>query len=200
MQYSLVGLFKGPEFRASVPLQTEMEAGGDPTTAYVTAWLSKAHGPVYVMRAKMPTFPDTYAGAETMPDGQVQYWSNTTQGSGPSGELWDGMADFQVPLDEDGYYTMLVSSPEDRPANATDEDGIAWLDWGPGEGLEGDPRNREDFCLLMMRFMACADDWEHSPIKAKPGTEAEVMGPYYPRGYYTTKDEFEANGPRKDLG
>ena len=30
MQYTLVGLFKGPEFRASVPLQTEMVAGEIP--------------------------------------------------------------------------------------------------------------------------------------------------------------------------
>jgi hypothetical protein len=201
MQYSLVGLFKGPEFRARVPLQTNMEAGGDPTTAYLLCWLSKAHGPLYVVRGKMPTFPDTFAGVETMPGGQVQYWSNTTQGSGPSGELWDGIFDMQVPLDEDGCYTTVVCSPEDRPANATEENGISWLDWGPGEGLEDDPRNRTDFALMLMRFMACAEDWEHSPVRATtPGTEAEVMGPYFPRGYYTTREEFEANGPRKDLG
>jgi hypothetical protein len=27
--------------------------------------------------------------------------------------------------------------------------------------------------------------------------EAEVMGPYYPTGYYTTKEAFEADGPKK---
>ena len=49
--------------------------------------------------------------------------------------------------------------------------------------LDDDPRNRTDFGLMIMRFMACAEDWENSPTKATtPGTEAEVMGPYYPRG------------------
>jgi hypothetical protein len=148
----------------------------------------------------MPTFPDTYGGAKVMTDGQVHYWSVATVASGPSGSLWDGVSDLMVPLDEDGSYTIVVSRPEDRPANATDENGVAWIDWGPGEGLDGDPRNRTDFGLLLMRFMACAEDWENSPLKAKtPGTEAEIMGPYYPRGYYTTKAEFEAKGPRKDL-
>jgi hypothetical protein len=27
--------------------------------------------------------------------------------------------------------------------------------------------------------------------------EEAVMGPYYPRGYYTTKAQFEAEGPKK---
>jgi hypothetical protein len=53
--------------------------------------------------------------------------------------------------------------------------------------------------MLLMRFMVCHPDWDHCPGKAanKPGTEEAIMGPYYPKGYYTTKAEFEAEGPRK---
>jgi hypothetical protein len=29
------------------------------------------------------------------------------------------------------FYTIVVSEPEDRPANATLENGVTWLDWGP---------------------------------------------------------------------
>jgi len=90
-----------------------------------------------------------------------------------------------------------VSRPEDRPKNATHENGVAWIDWGPGEGLD-DPRNRKDWGMLIMRFMVPQGDWKYSPAKVtKPGMEPEVMGPYYPRGYYTTKEEFEENGARK---
>jgi hypothetical protein len=114
-----------------------------------------------------------------------------------SGDLWDGVFDMQVPVDKDGYYTIVVSRPEDRPRNATRESGVAWVDWGPGEGLN-DPRNRKDWGMLLMRFMVPHRDWEHSPAKVtKPGMEAAVMGPYYPRGYYTTKERFEAEGVRK---
>ncbi len=91
----------------------------------------------------------------------------------------------------------MVSRPEDRPENATRENGVAWIDWGRGEGLD-DPRNRKDWGMLLMRFMVTHPDWEQSPAKAhQPGTEEAVMGPYYPRGYYTTKAEFEASGPHK---
>ena len=197
MKYSVVGAFQTPEQQANLKLQTEMEGGGDPTTVYMFNYLSRKFGPVYVLRAKLPTFPDTYAGAETMPDGQVKYWSVVNLASAPSGELWDGVFDMQVPLDEEGDYTIVMSRPEDRPRNATRENGVAWIDWGPGEGLD-DPRDRKDWGMLLMRFMVCHPDWQHSPAKARePGTEEAIMGPYYPRGYYTTKADFEAQGPEK---
>ncbi|MEA3412880.1 MAG: hypothetical protein U9R74_15275, partial [Pseudomonadota bacterium] len=194
IKYTVVGAFTPPEEKAKIKLQTEMEGGGDPTTVYMMNFLSRKFGPVYVFRAKMPTFPDTYTGAETMGDGQVKYWSVVTAASVPSGELWDGVYDMQVPLDEDGYYTIVVSRPEDRPENATRENGVVWIDWGPGEGLD-DPRDRKDWGMLLMRFMVCHPDWENSPAKSHvPDTEEAIMGPYYPKGYYTTREEFEAQG------
>lgn len=197
MKYTVAGAFMPPEERAKIKLPTEMEGGGDPTTAYLVTYLSRKFGSVYVFRAKMPTFPDTFAGTKIMPDGQVKYWSVCTMASAPSGELWDGLTDMMLPLDEQRYYTIVVSRPEDRPKNATRENGVAWIDWGPGEGLS-DPRNRTDWGMLLTRFMVCREDWENSPAKAhKPGTEEAVMGPYYPRGYYTTKEQFEAQGPKK---
>jgi hypothetical protein len=102
-----------------------------------------------------------------------------------------------VPLDDQGFYTIVVSRPEDRPKNATTENGDAWIDWGPGERLNN-PRNRTDWGMLLMRFMVSAVDWENNPGKAKkPGTEQAVMGDYYPKGYYATKEQFEAEGPKK---
>jgi hypothetical protein len=194
IKYTLVGAFKTPEQQAQIKLMTEMEGGGDPSTVYMMNFLSRKFGSVYVFRAKMPTFPDTYEGAATMGDGQVKYWSIVTAASAPSGELWDGVYDMQVPLDKDGYYTIVVSRPEDRPINATPENSMVWIDWGPGEGLD-DPRNREDWGMLLMRFMVCSPEWKNSPAKAHKPNEAEaVMGPYYPRGYYTSKAAFEANG------
>jgi hypothetical protein len=191
IKYTVIGAFQPPEERAKLTLQTEMEGGGDPTTVYMVTYLSRRFGPVYVFRARLPTFLDTYAGAKTMPRGQAKYWSVVTVGSAPSGELWDGVFDMMVPLDKDGYYTIVVSRPEDRPRNATREHGITWIDWGPGEGLH-DRRNRTDWGMLLMRFIACDPDWEHSPAKVhKPGMEQAIMGPYYPKGYYTTKEQFE---------
>jgi hypothetical protein len=203
VKYSIVGAFKTPEWEAKVPYDTAIDGGGDPATQYMFVFLSRKFGPVYVMRGKMPTFPNTYAGAggkglEVMPEAQTQYWSLVSCESVPSGQIVDGLTDMQVPLDKDRNYTIVYSRKEDRPANATPENGVAWIEWSPrGEGIDG-PTNRADFGMLMLRIMATNPSWKERPDNiTKPGMEEAVMGPYYPRGYYTTKAEFEASGPKK---
>ncbi len=203
LRYSVVGAFKTPEDRAKIPYAGAMEGGGDPATQYLITYLSRKFGPVYVMRGKMPTFPETYAGAggkglEVMPDAQTQYWSLVSCEAAPSGQIVDGLTDMQVPLDADRNYTIVVSRREDRPKNATIENGVVWMEWSPrGEGIDG-PKNRTDFGMLMLRIMANNPSWAQSPDKVtKPGMEEAVMGPYLPRGEYTDKATFEGSGLRK---
>ncbi len=196
--YSVVGIFKSPEDRAKIRYEGAMEGGGE--GPYLVTYLSRSYGPVYVMKGKMPTFPDTYAGndgkgAATMPAAQTQYWSLVSCESVPSGQVVDGLTDFQVPLDNDRNYTIVVSRPEDRPSNATLENGVAWIKWSPrGEGLD-DPRNRADFGMLILRIMGNDPSWAQRPDTiTAPGTEEVHMGAYCPKGCYTTKEDFEANG------
>jgi len=188
------GSFMPPAERAKIPVPKSTGGGANASTAYLVNFTSRMFGPVYVFRAKMPTFPDTWANAKNMPGGEVQYWSVSTVASFTNGSLWDGVYDMQVPVDKDGYYTIVVSLPEDRPKNATEKDGVAWINWGPGEGID-DPRNRKDWGALLMRFIVPQKDWKYSP--SQPGDLTKVMGPYYPKGYYTTKADFEKNGVRK---
>jgi hypothetical protein len=202
LKFSVAGAFKTPEERAKIPHEGAMEGGGDPTTQYMVTYLSRRFGPVYVIRGKLPTFPDTHAGKggnalAIMSDAQTQYWSIVSCEAPPSGQVLDGLTDMQVPLDSDRNYTIVVSRPEDRPNNAIVARGVAWMNWSArGEGLD-DPRNRPDFGMLIMRFMANNPTWANSPDKVlAPGSESAVMGAYYPRGYYTTKAEFESGGPR----
>ena len=202
-KYSIVGSFMTQEERAKIPSAGAIDGGGDPTTQYFFLHLSRKFGPVYVMSGKMPTFPDTYVGAggkglEVMPEAQTQYWSLVSCEAAPSGQIVDGLTDMQIPLDGHGNYTIVYSRREDRPKNATVENGVAWIEWSPrGEGLAG-PKNRTDFGMLMLRIMATNPDWKERPDNVtEPGMEEAVMGPYYPRGDYTTKSQFEAKGPRK---
>ncbi len=200
IKYSIVGSFKTPEARAKIPFEGAIDGGGDPETEYMLVQLSRKFGPVYVMRGKMPIFPDTYAGVggqglAVMPKAQTQYWSLVSCEAAPSGQIVDALTDMQVPLDEDRNYTIVYSRKEDRPANATRENGVAWIEWSPrGEGVDG-PKNRTDFGMLMLRFIANDPDWAQSPAHVtRPGTEETVMGAYYPRGEYTTQAAFEATG------
>lgn len=49
-----------------------------------------------------------------------------------------------------------------------------------------------------MRFMAVNPRWAQAPQRVKtPGTEARVMGPYFPRSTYTSKASFERRGCKK---
>ncbi len=198
--YSILGAFKTPEEQAKTPFAGATDAGGDTETQYMIVHLSRQFGPVFVTRGKLPTFPDTYAGAsgqglEVMPEAQTQYFSIVSAEAAPSGQIVDGLIDMQIPLDKDGNYTIVYSRAEDRPANATEENGVAWIEWSPrGEGIDG-PGNRTDFGMLMMRIMAPSEDWAESPANVtKPGDEEMVMGAYYPKGEYTTKEAFEALG------
>lgn len=198
--YSIVGSFKTPEEQAKIPFAGAMDAGGDAETQYMLVQLSRKFGPVFVTRGKLPSFPDTYAGAagqglEVMPEAQTQYFSIVSAEAAPSGQIVDGLIDMQIPVDKDGNYTIVYSRVEDRPANATRENGVAWIEWSPrGEGIEG-PGNRTDFGMLMMRIMAPSADWAESPANVtKPGDEEKVLGAYYPKGEYTTKEAFEALG------
>jgi len=191
---ALYGAFMPPAQRVKAAGPPASDGGANASTAYLVNYISRKFGPLYVFRAKLPTFPNTWANTKIMPDGQVQYWSVATMATFTNGSLWDGVFDMQVPVDKDGTYTIVVSRPEDRPKNATAANGITWLDWGPGEGL-GDPRNRKDWGALLMRFMVPQKDWRYNPLK--PGDLASNMGPYYPRGYYTTKANFEAEGVKK---
>jgi len=201
--YSFVGVFKSDAARAEIPHKIETGFGGDPVTLYLFSWISRSFGPVLVLRGKMPKFPDTFygeggKGLQFMTDWESRYWSLVICEAPPSGLSNDGLTDMQVPLDKNGNYTIVISREDDRPANATDENGVAWMEWSPrGEGID-DPSNRSDFGMLVFRFMYNNPNWEHNPQKIiEPGTEAEVMGPYYPRGEYMDKATFETTGVRK---
>lgn len=201
IKHSIIGSFLTPEAQAKIPYAGPIDGGGDPATNYLFVQLSRKFGPVYVVRGKMPKFPNTYAGSgeaglEIMPEAQTQYWSVVSCEAAPSGHVVDGLTDMQVPLNESGQYTIVYSRKEDRPTNATAENGVAWIEWSPrGEGVD-DPRNRSDFGMLMMRIMAPDPDWENSPTRiTAPGMEEAIMGPYYPRGEYMTKEQFEKSGP-----
>ncbi|QDT45685.1 hypothetical protein Pan241w_58120 [Gimesia alba] len=199
--YSVVGVFKSPEARGKIPYEGAMEGGGE--GPYLVTYISRQYGPVYVMKGKMPTFPDTYAGtngkgAATMSPAQTQYWSLVSCESVPSGQVVDGLTDFQIPLDKDRNYTIVVSRPEDRPINATLENGVAWIKWSSrGEGLDNS-KNRADFGMLILRIMGNNPSWKERPENITiPGTGEVVMGPYFPKGYYTNKDDFEAKNNAK---
>ena len=59
------------------------------------------------------------------------------------------MRDEQLALDEQGFYTVVVSDAANRPVNATPASGFAWLPWGAyPDGLLKILGNREPNAAL----------------------------------------------------
>ena len=178
------------------------DAGGfqsNPDTRYLTTQLSLKYGRVITVTGKLPTFPETLpANPRWKPfPYQVRYWSLCTGSSPVSGLGYDCVYDQLIPLRGDRRYTLVVSQPADRPRNATPACGYRWLWFGKGEDYP-DPAARNYIGTLYMRFMAANPSFAQAPQKVtRPGTEAAVMGPYFPRSQYTTKAAFERRGCRK---
>jgi hypothetical protein len=89
-RYNFVGVFKSPETRAEIPHKVETGFGGSSNITYVFSWVSRAFGPLLVLRGKMPRFPDTFQGdngkgLETMTDWEARYWSIVICEAPPSG-------------------------------------------------------------------------------------------------------------------
>lgn len=158
----------------------------NPDNVYVVTILRHAPGQIVVVRGKAPTFPDTADGAPVTGREQVRYWSLCTDEYRKPYPVSSCVADQDVALDQDGMYTFVISTPAERPANATAANGITWLDWG-STSVDN---------LLLLRHMLAAPDFTSSAINLAPGSLASTtMGPYTPVGTYCATEAFASGGP-----
>ena len=120
-----------------------------------------------VYRFRAPTAP-----------GQVRYWS-VCQNELITQRFVECLADHEAVVDEAGFVTVVISDPEDRPANAAN-----WLPWG-GAYYDG---------LVIYRHMLPALDFAEAIQNVPEGTPpASVMGDYFPQVRYCSKETFEAD-------
>lgn len=152
--------------------------------AYLYAYVGRGYGDLVVVRIKAPTFPDTRAGDAPTTRSQLRYWS-VCHNNGLTQRVVDCVADHQVPLDNAGYATIVISDPSDRPKNATARNGVSWLPWGAvfPEGI------------VIYRHMLPADSFAGAVQRVKEGASASnAMRDYYPRGTYCSSEDFEKRG------
>lgn len=166
--------------------------GPNPDNRYLMAPVLWEPGRIVVIRGKAPTFPDTRAGQSPTAPGQLRYWSFCT-GSNviayPS--LYPttaGVSDFEIPVGSDGFHTVVVSQPADRPPNATTDNGVAWV-----QGA--DPALPD---LLLLRHMLPSEAFFAQSVWAVPelvaGAAQSIMGSYYPQTVYSDTATFAAGG------
>lgn len=159
---------------------------------YATALLNRGFGEVLTLTGTLPSTPRTLDGAQRT-DGNVdmRYWSVCSNESVATTRVLDCLFDEEIPVDAARRYTIAVSLPEDRPANATEACGIAWL---PLPAV-GDGAGHLEDGYLHLRNMLPSNTFGHAVQDTKiPGDEKAVMGEYLPEGTYSSKAEFEAQG------
>jgi hypothetical protein len=158
----------------------------DQKNAYVYTFVSREYGEVLVLRGRLPDVPRTYAGQRVFQRASLRYWSLCNGSVQPYGvtDTIGCVNDEQVRTDRRGWFTIVVSTPERRPANARRGCGVTWMPWGARSNA-----------ALIMRNQLPSPGFDRAIQRVrKPGTEREVMGAYLPRGRYTSVKAFERRG------
>lgn len=166
---------------------------GNPSNRYIETWADQGFGRVLVLRGKLPTTPKTWHGPRVLSEGdtQLRYFSVCTQESLATWRVGDCVFDEEIPTDATGHYTIAVSRPSFRPANARSDCGVAWLEVPAAGDGAGDLWLYDIWVRHQLPSPSFA---EAAQNVAEPGQEQAVMGAYYPRGQYLGVAEFEALG------
>ncbi len=166
---------------------------------YLSLFYTRTRGDVFVVRARKPRTPSR---REDIPlysrDVDIRLFTVCDY------NFWNGRAndcviDEAIPTDDDGFYTLVVSDRAHRPSNATREEGVQWLDWGPA--LDGQLTYRmllsSDDLLVGIREIVEASDGSAVLPGSAPSVSGEARAeilPYVPRAAHCTRAEFEAGG------
>ena len=150
---------------------------------YATTYYSRRFGDVYVVRAKYMTAPNTRAGEPHSTQGKdIRLYTLCTY------NIWTGsaiqcMLESELEVDNDGYYTLVISDEEHRPQNLAEQH-ATWIDSGPY--LDGQLKYRFVY-RENPKVEAIAQGLSGRPVAAE-------LRPYVPVSVPCTRATFEAGG------
>jgi hypothetical protein len=188
--------------------------GPNPDNKYVGIFgLNQQPGRILVIRGKASGFPDTFAGSpiwEPAPgfdEVQLRYWSLCNNNFTVPLPTVQCTADLRTEIDEDGYYTYVLSTdlfaPEWLPADAT------WLPWGdeltpkflafrnmlPTAGFDQTAQSAiEAGCALPPPFGAPENVPTEAEMEQAGRCSQDVMGEYYPVAVWCDESVFIDGG------
>jgi len=157
--------------------------------AYLSAFSDAPAGQILVVRGLLPTAPDTEDGQSVVGDFELRYFSITSNLNEKPYPTIDGYYDHELPLDDAGYYTVVIARDGDVPSNATAANDVAVLSWGDGASQTVLIRNM----LPAAAFAMAVQDVTPSSYGA-PSDAATVMGEFYPQIGTCTPATFETAG------
>jgi polyhydroxybutyrate depolymerase len=183
----------GPE--AAPPGDDEHVSDHHAFNTYLVSAASLAPGQLLVFRGKAARTPHTLNGDARMGDSsELRYWNLSMHAGSPT-RLTPvvNVTDETAAVDRHGYYTIVIGSARDKPANATAAHGITWREWPAGEVLS-----------VNWRILStAAATWAHAPqhitwpeadlcrFGRNPAAVRARMGKYFPQGRYLSKAQVE---------
>lgn len=152
---------------------------------YLVTPYTRRLGEVFVTRAKRLRTPHTPEEPVYAEGKDIRGFTITTYNFW-AGICNDAKVDHELALDDEGFFTLVVSRYGDRPSNATAENNVTWLDWG--DYLDGQ---------LTFRFLLRRDPPLVKLREAVVSGEASPeIAPYVPRAAHCTREIFEHGGWR----
>ena len=149
-----------------------------------------------MLRGKAPTAPTTHGGDPVMGDGELRYWSICSNQGLSNTRVNDCLFDEEIPLDANGFYTVIVSREEDKPRNAVTECGIGWLPMAEdGDGLF-DP----DVTVVQIRHMLTSPDFEHSVQRVNKDLGAGDRESHQQRRVFVAADRINIAAEAGEMG
>jgi hypothetical protein len=167
------------------PNNYEQSATSATYVDYLGRGMSLGQGKIAVLTGRLPTFPATRAGDARMRAAQMRYWSIVgyevpigwdfaramlNPAARPGGLAVHEILDEDIVLDSQRRYVIVLSRPEDRPANATAANGVTWVDWGPSAAV-----------AWTLRWLTVGPEWTGpmAPTPALLGRRADLAEPAY---------------------
>ena len=161
---------------------TGLGVGFNPHNGFLTAKTDRDYADLVLVRGQMPTY--TTQDPNT-PLPQLRYWSLCQSGAA-STQVVACIADQGVPLDEGGYYNVMIGKQTTRPASLPES--FAWL-----------PMGTEKQGVMSVRELLAHPQFEKSIEKASTRSTALDRGTYMPVATYCAQTVFD-NATAQQLG
>ncbi len=119
-----------PEWSTSSNFEAPSDTLANADVQYLSTVYSKRFGDLFIVRGKHLSAPNTRAGEPVSQAGfDVRLYTLCNY------NIWAGHAincllDNDLEVDEEGYYTLVISDQQHRPDNLQQQ-AATWMDWGP---------------------------------------------------------------------
>lgn len=157
-------------------------------SGYIVSYNHFGRGIVQVVQGKLPKVTQGVSPRPWLSSGnQLRHLSFCTYPFKKPYPLVACISNQNIKTDKDGYYTMVIGSPFDKPNNVNDQ-GDNWLPHSRN------PRVDNFVVLRNMVQNEFAQSAQNVPADGSPLSAVDIMQEYYPQSKLCTVDSYQLKG------